>query len=71
MKKIKLENTFHGTSVSVIVPDEIVDADDAWLYLQDAKYMERVPGANSRRYRRVVKALCGMSDCACGAHRPR
>ena len=70
MKKVKLENTFHGTFAIVIVPDSF-DADDAWFYLQDAKNVERGYGTNSRRYSRVVKALCGMSDCVCGGYRPR
>ena len=68
MHKIKLENSFHGTCATVLVPDCVANQRDAWLLLQelanDGSARER------RRLARVRRALCPHADCQCGGLRP-
>jgi len=74
MTKITLENTFHRTAVTILVPDAYSESPvQAWQWLQWANLDRRdTPEwrAVHRKYTRVCRDLCGISDCQCGVVRP-
>ena len=65
--KITLTNSFHGTTCTVVVPTDIRDPHEAWLYLQE---LANFGGATERRrLARVRRTLCPLSNCRCGVLR--
>ena len=71
MTKVTLTNSFHGTRVTVIVPDIYAarGQDEVWQFIQRrADRIDATP-ADKARLRRVWKALCGYRDCTCGVVR--
>jgi hypothetical protein len=67
MKTVTLKNSFHNTEVRVRVPYSVAGCSgEAWIWIQEPIYAGRASAADRARYRRVCKALCGMSDCTCG-----
>jgi len=69
MKKIMLRNRFHGSEVTVIVPD-YCEEDEAWFWVQALVHAVHCPTeAAERRLRRVENTLCGSKDCQCGTVR--
>lgn len=68
MKRMTLRNSFHNTSCVILTSQETER--DAWLEIQyDAKFAHFPTKAAKKKYRRVYKALCGMTDCKCGTVR--
>jgi len=66
MKTVTLTNSFHGTSVSVGVPEYAAGSqEDAWAYIQEKAYPVSTK-PDRKQYNRVRRALCGISDCQCG-----
>jgi len=68
MAIITLKNSFHNTEVRVRGPWKTQA--EAWDEIQAAVFRYwPVCAADKKRYNRVVKTLCGMSDCSCGTVR--
>jgi hypothetical protein len=68
MKTIKLQNSFHGTSIRVRVPQAWADDpnDGPWMNIQQAAQTSE---KWARTLRRIERTLCGMQDCTCGTVR--
>jgi hypothetical protein len=67
MHKVQLVNKFHGTAVRVLVPTDVRDPHEAWLYLQEEANFGGP--TERRRLARVRRALCPLSNCRCGVLR--
>ena len=58
MKKVILNNDFHGTKAVILVHDYIAEEFEVREYLSFS--------ASDNVVRRLGKKLCGMRDCQCG-----
>jgi len=66
--KVTLVNSFHGTTCTVLVPEDVNDPQEVWRFLLE----QAVHGgaAERRRLARVRRTLCPWRDCRCGVLRP-
>lgn len=67
--KIKLRNSFHGTSCVVVLPEIYATEPgcDPWRFIEfNAAHGN--PRAK-RQFTRVKRILCGCTDCKCGTVR--
>jgi len=69
---VTLSNSFHGTETRVRVPQTVAShaqalGCDVWTYV--CHLADNGDGAMRRRVRRVRRALCGCTGCACGVVR--
>jgi hypothetical protein len=67
MHKMTLTNSFHGTSVVVLVHEDVETQQEAYVEIEHAAAVGR-PGADAK-LRRVRRTLCGVADCHCGTVR--
>jgi hypothetical protein len=68
MKKLQLTNSFHGTEMTVLAPDNW-DEREYWLQVQAYAYglpfgPERTKARN--RMNKIRRTLCGSRSCTCG-----
>jgi hypothetical protein len=69
MKRLTLTNSFHGTSVGVLVPDWVETQAEAWRRIQTQARCRNGVQAQ-RTAARIRRALCGTRGCTCGVVRP-
>ena len=65
--KVTLVNSFHGTAVTVKVPEGVSDPHEVWRFLLEQAV--RGGATERRRLARVRRTLCPWSDCQCGGLR--
>lgn len=65
--KVTLVNSFHGTTCTVVVPEDVNGQQEAWRFLLEQALVGGT--AERRRLARVRRALCPWSDCQCGGLR--
>lgn len=67
MKKVTITNSFHNTQVTVV--SDASTGREAWEQIVGEAFGANHPTpADKAKYRRVMKALCGIDGCQCGSH---
>ena len=72
MKRMTLENSFHETNVTILVPSDVDNQADAWYWISQEASREWTSGPARARYNRVRRTLCPShrEGCKCGVVRP-
>jgi len=66
-KRVRLENTFHNTEITVRVEPRLEADAVAGDYLGALDYYSIYPGSVERRkLRRIMRTLCPSPGCCCG-----
>ena len=60
-KKITISNSFHNTSVNIMIPGQW-GTDEA---LDNLQRMALLSGSSAKKYARVRRTLCGIEGCKC------
>ena len=63
-RKITLVNSFHGTTCTVVVPEDVNGPQEAWRFLLEQAIYGGA--AERRRLARIRRTLCPGRDCPCG-----
>jgi len=76
MKKYTLENSFHRTSATILVADDMIDEPQSyvWHEIELAAYNEQsyppfMRDAATAKRNRISRKLCGVAGCCCGTVR--